>query len=871
MPQPEGHLPQVVKKKEGHMPELRKRRSHLALLGVFAMVASVLAAGASPASAEAGKVDAGANYSACVGPATVDAGFTDVATGSTHDAAVNCIAYYGITRGTTATTFEPNRTIPRWQLAVMLQRASGPAGVDLPADEDVGFTDISGLNAAFQTAINQMATLGVMAGTTATTFDPSGTVSRATIVEALAGFLTNANVGPGGKALARDVNQVLSLKDGTGNNAQDIAIDESFRDIGGVTYSANQAIRALAEMAVVSGRADGTFGPAASVTRAQAAAFITRALAHTNARPAGLTMQAAKTDGSSAATVTGSDEFDLAISVRGNDFAPVESAEIDVFHYSARNSGTAFKTDGTCNTGIGGVEATAGGVGACTIEVSDEVTEPDGNLILENVEPISQDTVFWAWAGETGAKLDWDTAANLSMDNNVVSSAASFAVSTVTTPTSAKVATSVSRDAATGNTVRYGTTVTITIQLRDENDKNIGVAGQTYTWWAEGAHDSGQPQISSTGSRRVVTNSDGKATFTLTQSDPNTARSGPLAASNNNRTTWTYRINAVDGAPPVAANTVAVDGFELAVTSGVGVGSVIFDDDPSSAEKVSISLQRAWTPQPTQGGSASVGVTGKVTDQYGNPQRNVRLFFDIDGNDQFGCSDPSASDCGSLTQAANTGDDSVDKNGTTTVADDVIGGTNPRTTRSSGTNTIAARISGTVVGGTSGDGRTGFGLSSPTYTVAADLNDDDDVSDPGEMDSATHYWTQIPAGFMADTGKADATGRRYVHIADLDNNVLVIESWAPDPPGNRVPRAYSYTDTTLFQWYIATDTSDVRWLDTAEFERRMGKVLEGADNTANRPVPVRVDVVQYNTKTGFSVFEVVLDGGQDIQDPPATP
>ena len=851
MPQPEGHLPQVVKKKEGHMPELRKRRSHLALLGVFAMVASVLAAGASPVTAEAGKAEGTASYSACVGPAAVDAGFTDVATGSTHDAAINCIAYYGITRGTTATTFAPNRTISRWQLAVMLQRASGPAGVDLPDDEDMGFTDISGLSSGWQTAINQMAKLGVMAGTTPTTFDPSGVVSRAVIVEALAGFLTNANVGPGGKALSRGVDLTLTLKRDASANATSIPIDETFRDLGGVTYSAFQSIRALAEMGVVSGRADGTFGPAASVTRAQAAAFITRALAHTNARPAGLTMQAAKTDGSSAATVTSNDEFDLSISVRGNDFAPVESASVDVFHYLARNAESAFKPDGTCNSGTGGVSATAGGVGACTIEVSDEVTEPDGNLAIDP-GPVSQNSVFWAWTGDTGAKLDWDTAANLSMDNAVVSSAASLAVSTVTTPDSALVTTSVSRDAAGGNTVRYGTTVTVTIQLRDENSKNIGVAGQTYSWWATGVHNPATSILPGTGTRVVTTDSSGKATFTLTQSDPDTNANQDVGNQDpdaNDDTTWTYYITAVGNAPAPAAAADATYGFS--VSSGTGTGTVVFDDNPSSAEKVSISLQRAWTPQPVQGGTASVGVTGKVTDQYGNTQRGVRIFFDIDGNDQFGCSDPDddSQNCGELTQTANTGDD--------TIANGQIGGTTARTTRSSGANTIAASISSAVTGDTNGSG-----LAAPVYRVAADLNGDDDVGDPREQDTVTHYWAQPPYNLNSETGVAPATQRRTIQVVDFANNALVMEHRLPGP--GRVPRVYNYTDTTLFQWFVSSDDTDVRWLNTAEFESRMGKLIP-----MGGPPPARLEVIQYNTKTGFSVMAIVLNSGTDIGDPPA--
>ena len=48
-------------------------------------------------------LNAPASYSACPASAGIpSAGFTD-----TTDAAVDCLAYYGITLGTTATTYEP--------------------------------------------------------------------------------------------------------------------------------------------------------------------------------------------------------------------------------------------------------------------------------------------------------------------------------------------------------------------------------------------------------------------------------------------------------------------------------------------------------------------------------------------------------------------------------------------------------------------------------------------------------------------------------------------------------------------------------------------------------------------------------------------
>ena len=863
MPQPEGRLPQVVKKKEGHMPELRKRRSHLALLGVFAMAASVLAVGAPSATAEQGKADAAAMYSACVGPATVDAGFTDVATGSTHDAAINCIAYYGITRGTTATTFSPNLTITRWQLAVMLQRAAGPADVTLPEAEAQGFTDISGMSSAFQDAINQMAALGVMTGTTATTFDPSGIVSRAVIVEALAGFLTNARVGPGGASLSRDANRVLTLKEDASAGAMTVTPDESFRDIYAVNYAANEAIRALAEMGVVQGRGDGTFGPAASVTRAQAAAFITRALAHTNARPAGLTMQVENT------AVSTETDFELSISLRGSDFAPIDSAMVDVFSHTSRNAATAFKSDGTCNSGASGVQATGGGVGVCAIELDDEVTEPDGNV---SVTPgrISEATTYWAWSGDTGARLDWDVTESVSMDNSDVSNAASVNMTTVTAPAKAKVSTSVSSDAENDNTVRYGTTVTVTIQLVDAQDKPIGVAGQAYTWWAQGVHDPASSQIPSTGSRVVSTDSDGKATFTLTQSDPDTSRN---AATNNNKTTWTYNIRAVpstrDGVPsPPDVDANAMIGFTVA--SGVGTGSVVFDDDDGRALAVTIELGRPWSMVPASGQSARVGVTGKVTDQYGRPLRGIPLFFDVDGNDRFGCDEAAPTECATA--------------GTDIGANGEIRETFRRVTRSNGTNTITAAYDG--------------GLR-PVYRVAANLSTeegDTDVADDGEQAEATHYWVQPPYQFNAETGSApDPGGALFVNpllYADLGRNTLVMDNpWyrcdadptdgcdtpyttdaagyniTPNRP--RLPRAYTYTDTTLFRWYVRDADSDDRWLSTTEFESRMARLLATPNDPPYGPAnaPVWVGARQYNTKSGFTVLEIRLNRGLDIMDP----
>ena len=825
MPQPEGRLPQVVKKKEGHMPELRKRRTHLALLGAFAMVASVLAAGTSPVSAVPGTEDAKATYSACIGPATGDAGYTDVATGSTHDAAINCIAYYGITRGTTATTFAPEETISRWQLAVMLKRAAGPAGAELVTARNQGYTDISGLSSSFQDAINQMAADGIMRGTSSTTFSPDDSVTRAVIVEALAGFLTKARIGPGGKALSRDVNGRYTVKrDGT-PNATTITVDENFRDIGGVTFSEYEAIRALAEMGVVAGRGDGTFGPAALVTRAQAASFITRALAHTNTRPAGLNIQASK------AMVPANEMVELSISLRGDDFTPLESEPsdiIDIFSHTVKNADRAFNTDGTCASSR--VTAVAFGATACQVELSDEVIESDGNLTVDGVD-ISEATTFWAWTGDSGQKLDWDSD-DLSRENSDVSDAASVTVGTTAAAASASVSLSVSSDADGGNTVRYGTTVTVTIQLLDNRMQPIGIAGQSYQWSATGTHNpTGSDRIiPGTGTRVITTDANGRASFTLTQSDPDTDDRNAVGSDNaaaNDITTWSYTISvARTGVQALSANpAIGFDGTR---------GEVVFDDDLSKAHKVSAETQRMYTVIPstaTAGTTYRVAVTGKVTDQYGNNMRGEPLFFDLDGNTQFGCTTARpacAAEQTTITRAAN--------------GRESILGTTTRITRSSGTNRESAVYTVNATNTATDPARRA------QYTVAADINEDGDVADPGEQAVAYHIWVAPPPGYNAETGIAPPHDQaRQIVGVDLATNTILrthiigVPNAGPDGVlGNaddttdylispQYANAWNYTDDSRFRLFTSNPNwayIEQVWVNGAEFENRWRRYID---------------------------------------------
>jgi SpoIID/LytB domain protein len=99
--------------------------------------------------------------------------------------AINQIRQLGITTGTTATTFDPNGVVNRWQMALFLTRLHPLAGGILPAGADQGFTDLTGLSAEAVTAVNQLAELGVTLGTAPGSYSPSNPVAR----EQMASFL----------------------------------------------------------------------------------------------------------------------------------------------------------------------------------------------------------------------------------------------------------------------------------------------------------------------------------------------------------------------------------------------------------------------------------------------------------------------------------------------------------------------------------------------------------------------------------------------------------------------------------------------------------------------------------------------------------
>src|SRR3546814_16921456 len=83
----------------------------------------------------------GPSPTGCVGTQVPSAGFSDVAGGSTHAAAIDCLASLGIADGRSDGTYGPTRPVTRGQFASLPSRLAAHPGAELPAAAADAFTD----------------------------------------------------------------------------------------------------------------------------------------------------------------------------------------------------------------------------------------------------------------------------------------------------------------------------------------------------------------------------------------------------------------------------------------------------------------------------------------------------------------------------------------------------------------------------------------------------------------------------------------------------------------------------------------------------------------------------------------------------------
>lgn len=179
--------------------------------------------------------------------------FTDL-TGNVHERAIDTIWQEGITAGCDVNLYCPDGSVPRWQMAIFLVKMWPLSGFDNPGNVDQGFTDIGSFNEFTQGSINILAQLGFTSGTSPTTFDPNGEVTRWQMALFLARVVERAGI---------------SLPDGS---------DQGFSDLDGLLDSAQLAINQMKQLGITAGTSATTFGPNNPVRRDEMGTFLARTM-----------------------------------------------------------------------------------------------------------------------------------------------------------------------------------------------------------------------------------------------------------------------------------------------------------------------------------------------------------------------------------------------------------------------------------------------------------------------------------------------------------------------------------------------------------------------------------------------------------------
>ncbi len=171
--------------------------------------------------------------------------FTDVPTGAYYEEAVGWAVEKGITKGTSDSTFTPDGVCTRAQAVTFLWRAAGSPAAKAGSQP---FADVKA-GSYYDDAVRWAVENGVTVGTSATTFSPNATCSRAQIVT----FLWRAQKSPAA---------------GSANPFDDVADSAYYAD----------AVQWAVQKDITKGTGATAFSPDANCIRAQIVTFLYRSM-----------------------------------------------------------------------------------------------------------------------------------------------------------------------------------------------------------------------------------------------------------------------------------------------------------------------------------------------------------------------------------------------------------------------------------------------------------------------------------------------------------------------------------------------------------------------------------------------------------------
>ena len=382
------------------------------MLAALAMLASVLVAAPAVAADDPPEPTFTATFDAC--GSAPSSGFTDVPASHGNAGDIDCIAYYGVTKGTSATTYSPLMAVSREHMALFLTRLASLVGIEMVSNpDDAGFTDIGDLSDNSQNAINQLADLGIAKGTSDTTFSPGDSVRRdhmALFISRLMDEMNPMEVNDSTYGYKpENVGAVEDDEDTTGVDETIKAdeIDSPYGDLGSTTKTAFDAITVLYELGVVSGISDTSYGPGRLITRAAMAEFMAAVLDHSNARPAGISMQAVDTEDIGPVSTT------IVVSYRTDSFAPM--ADVSLYYFNTADT-EALTEDNTCGT-------------ADECNTNSDLTDDGGNFAIDGNATNGDENSYYVWmADEDNDDFDADDVAYATITLASSPAATSFTV-----------------------------------------------------------------------------------------------------------------------------------------------------------------------------------------------------------------------------------------------------------------------------------------------------------------------------------------------------------------------------------------------------------------------------------------------------------
>ena len=367
-------------------------RRPIGVLAGLSLLASLLVAVPGPIKAADPQPDYLASFEACPEDVIPSADFSDVSARHENAEDIDCIAYYGITRGTSATTYSPENPVIREHMALFLVRLARLVGIGVPVGGGTPFDDIADLNQGSQEAISQIYQLGITIGASANTYAPARNVSRGE----MALFL---------QRLMDLMDPVVDSRDDYGYTPEDVDdeeiedadVESPFRDLLNVTRTVDQAITQLYELGVASGTSETTYGPEIDMSRAAMAEFMAAILDHSNLRPQGITVQVSP--------ASGLDDYDITamITVRDQMFRPVDDRVVDFFYTADPDGG--LQRNGECD-----LDEILDDGDCVWDEDDDEETDRDGNIFVDFTAEPGETMTFYAWVGRRdGDEFDADS------------------------------------------------------------------------------------------------------------------------------------------------------------------------------------------------------------------------------------------------------------------------------------------------------------------------------------------------------------------------------------------------------------------------------------------------------------------------------